>query len=295
VVDYVLELRGPGENGGLPVLHFGNEGELMKSFSTAQLSPPIVGHPGVRFLSFRGPALGRRGDVTLWISADRHKGKPLPMLLLLHGVFDSHWGWWMRGAVVESAIAMVQRGELPPIAIAMPSDGLWGDGSAYVRHGNEDAETWIVKDVVQSVKHFFPSVETGKFFLSGSSMGGFAALRLGCKYADRVAGISAHSSITRIEQMPWFVPHSKSDYVTGRGEKLDILYWAAQNSKMLPPIRFDCGRKDTLFQANRKLHHELTKLGIAHTFEEFQGGHEWSYWRRHVRDTLRFVNRVAAT
>jgi putative tributyrin esterase len=91
------------------------------------------------------------------------------------------------------------------------------------------------------------------------------------------------------------VPHSKSDFVTGRGEKLDILYWAARNSKMLPPIRFDCGRKDTLFQANRKLHHELTKLGIAHTFEEFQGGHEWSYWRRHVRDTLRFVNRVAAT
>jgi putative tributyrin esterase len=267
----------------------------MKNFSTAQLSAPIVGHPGVRFLSLRGAALGRRGDVTLWISADRRKGKPLPLLVLLHGVFDSHWGWWMRGAVVESARVMVQREELPPIAIAMPSDGLWGDGSGYVRHENEDAERWIVEDVVQSVKHISPAVETKKFFLSGLSMGGFGALRLGCKYADRVAGISAHSSITRIEQMRWFTPHSKRDYMTEGEKNLDILYWAARNAKILPPIRFDCGRKDPLFDANRKLHGALTQLGIAHTFEEFQGGHEWPYWRRHVRDTLRFVNRITTT
>jgi enterochelin esterase-like enzyme len=266
----------------------------MKSFVDAQLSPPIVGHPGVRFLSFRGSALRRRGDVTLWIPPGSHKEKSLPLLVLLHGIFDSHWGWWMRGAVVESARAMVRHGQLPPIAIVMPSDGLWGDGSGYVPHGNEDAETWIVKDVVQCIKHFFPLMETGKFFLSGLSMGGFGALRLGCKYADRVAGISAHSSITRIEQMLRFVPHSKRDYMDRRGEDLDILYWAARNSEILPPIRFDCGKDDPLFHANRRLHEEFTKLGIAHVFEEFPGGHEWSYWRRHIRDTLRFVNRVVA-
>jgi S-formylglutathione hydrolase FrmB len=56
----------------------------------------------------------------------------------------------------------------------------------------------------------------------------------------------------------------------------------------LPALRFDCGTEDPLLEANRALHRGLAAAGIAHTYEEFPGGHEWPYWERHLEDSLRF-------
>jgi enterochelin esterase-like enzyme len=56
----------------------------------------------------------------------------------------------------------------------------------------------------------------------------------------------------------------------------------------LPPLRLDCGRDDFLIEANRALHQRLHRAGIAHLYEEFPGGHDWSYWSRHLEDTLLF-------
>ena len=56
----------------------------------------------------------------------------------------------------------------------------------------------------------------------------------------------------------------------------------------LPPVRFDCGKEDLLIEPNRKLHTQLTEAGIAHTYEEFDGIHEWKYWEDHLADSLLF-------
>jgi enterochelin esterase-like enzyme len=38
----------------------------------------------------------------------------------------------------------------------------------------------------------------------------------------------------------------------------------------------------------------LRERGIAHDYAEHAGGHDWTYWRRHVADSLTFVGtRVA--
>ena len=125
-------------------------------------------------------------------------------------------------------------------------------------------------------------------------MGGYGAIRLGMKYADRVAGISAHSSITRIEQLKDHVQQPISEFVWSGAANVDILHWARQNSERIPPLRLDCGREDPLLAGNRALHATLVEAGIEHVYEEFEGGHTWDYWRTHLLQTLRFVSSLEA-
>jgi len=178
--------------------------------------------------------------------------------------------------------------------IAMPSDGLWGDGSGYVPHAQADYEKWIVDDIPRCLRELFPQLHPQKFLLAGLSMGGYGALRLGMKYASQVQGISAHSSITKAEQLSQFIPYPARAFQYAGDVDTDLLHWAKVNRDMLPPIRFDCGTEDSLLEPNRALDRALTELHVPHVYEEFRGGHDWQYWTQHVRRTLAFCKRVLA-
>ena len=176
--------------------------------------------------------------------------------------------------------------------IAMPSDGLWGDGSGYVPHAHANYEKWIIDDIPACVRELFPQLHPEKFFLAGLSMGGFGALRLGMKYASRVQGISAHSSVTDVEQLPRFIPCPATAFKYAGEVDTNLLRWARTNREHLPPIRFDCGTDDPLIEANRELHRALANMQVPHEYQEFPGGHDWPYWTEHVRRTLSFCKRV---
>jgi len=258
-------------------------------FRNANLSEALNAE-GVRFATFYSPALGRRGDVTLYVP--EAGGDELPLLILLHGVYGSHWNWWVFGHAPQTAGAMIRSGAIRPFAIAMPSDGLWGEGSGYVAHRDFDAEAWIVNDVPEFVGEVLPRVRTDRFYLAGLSMGGFGALRMGMKHAAKVKGISAHSAVTRIEDLQAFVQEPLEEYLAAGEPNADILHWARTNRDLLAPIRFDCGIEDSLLEGNRALHQALESGRIPHRYEEFSGGHTWEYWQEHVRNTLQFVSAI---
>jgi len=257
------------------------------------LSEELPGHPGVRMLTLYSPALRGRGDVTLYLPPAVAE-RPVPLLILMHGVYGSHWNWWALGNLPGIAREMLAAGEIVPFAVAMPSDGLWSDGSGYVTHKGFDAESWILDDVPGCVHELFPHIQVDRIFLAGLSMGGFGALRIGAKHASRVAGISAHSAVTRLEDLRQFVQDSiEKDLALGKRDA-DLLYWMRRNRSDLPPIRFDCGTEDSLLAANRALHEALLRARIPHGYEESSGGHDWAYWQQHVRTTLRFVSQIAS-
>jgi enterochelin esterase-like enzyme len=217
----------------------------------------------------------------------------VPLLILLHGVYGSHWVWTLKGGAHRAAFELVRNHAIRPLVIAMPSDGLWGDGSGYYSHDGEDYERWIMEDVVGSVREVATCVdEASPLFVSGLSMGGYAALRLGAKYAERVAGISAHSAITRLQQLSKFIEEPLPDYAGQAKEDLDLLTWMTRKRNTLPPLRFDCGTADDLVEANRELHGALQAEGVPHSYEEFPGEHNWQYWQKHIYDTLLFVEAV---
>jgi putative tributyrin esterase len=268
---------------------------MTKQFPNAQLSCALPGNENLRFLNFRSEALGYRGDILIFTPPEFERLERVPLLLLLHGVYGCQWNWWLNGEIDATAIGMLRDRTMAPMMIAMPSDGLWGDGSGYVPHVHANYEQWIVDDIPQCLGEQFPQLHCEKFFIAGLSMGGYGAMRLGMKYAPRIQGISAHSSITHVSQLPKFIPYPVEAFLHAGELDTDLLHWAKVNRGHLSPLRFDCGTEDSLLEANRELHCELMRLNVPHAYQEFPGGHDWPYWTAHIRETLAFCKAVLDT
>ncbi|MEO6817925.1 MAG: hypothetical protein ABI177_14625 [Edaphobacter sp.] len=93
-----------------------------------------------------------------------------------------------KGGGHRTARCMMEAGEIEPMVIAMPSDGLGRDGSGYLTHPNaEDAEQWIVDEVPFIARLAAPALGcNAEVAIAGLSMGGYGALRLGAKSAQNV-------------------------------------------------------------------------------------------------------------
>ena len=268
---------------------------MSEPFASVELSDPRFERDGLRVITVASRALGRRADLCVWTPPLGATSAPLPLIILLHGAAGSAWSWPLRGGAHLTAGRLIETEEIAPVALAMPSDGMWGLGSGYVAHADADYERWIVDEVPAAAALADDHVTAASpLTIAGLSMGGFGALRLGAKYPDRFRGISAHSSVTTLGRLAE-ATGDRLDGLPGFGQPDGTaLHWLELNAARLPPLRFDCGTDDHLLPGNRALHAALDARGIEHQYEEFAGGHDWPYWRLHLADTLRFLD-VAAT
>ena len=253
-----------------------------------ELSDPLLEWGGLRFVTVKSGHLHGRGDLLLYVPEAVARLSRVPAVILLHGVYGSAWSWALKGAVHLTAARLIAAGEIPPMVLAMPSDGLWGDGTGYLRQDRADYEAWIAADVPAVVRHVVPQTAGGAIGLSGLSMGGYAALRVGAKYGrTHFAAISAHSACTKLEDLYEFVTEAPEEFtgVQGSHAVMDLIFAQRNN---VPALRFDCGTEDLLLERNRALSKSLQAIHVPHEYAEFPGGHTWEYWREHVADTLRF-------
>lgn len=259
-------------------------------FHTLCLSDPRFESDGLRCVTVKSAALRGRGDVTVWTPA---AARPVALVVLLHGVYGSHWCWALQGGAHRTAQRLIDAGEIPPLALAMPSDGLRADGTGYLRHGDAiDYERWIADEVPIAARAALPGLpDDATMFIAGLSMGGFGALRIGARYPDRFRGIAGHSSITHVSQMRRFIEEDVASFGTDPADA-SVLDAIVAAGPALPPLRLDCGVDDELLGANRDLHGALLARQVVHTYDEFPGGHDWMYWEAHVADTLRFFGRL---
>jgi putative tributyrin esterase len=249
---------------------------------------------GLSFLTVKSRALRGRADVTLYVPEQARALRDVPLVILLHGAYGSHWNWSVMGGAHRTAQRLIGRGQIPPLALAMPSDGLWGDGSGYLPHAEQNFEKWIAEDVPHWARAAAACLSADSpLFLCGLSMGGFGALRIGAKYPAGYRGLSAHSSITHFDQMKMYVEEDAGRF-GAPAQDYSVLETMLRNRAALPPFRFDCGVGDPLLKHNRQLHLDLEAQGIAHHYEEFPGGHDWNYWAAHVEDSLRFFGGILA-
>jgi len=257
-------------------------------FRTSEISDPTFESNNLRWITIKSKHLKGRGDICVFVPPLEGLSH-VPLIILLHGVYGSAWSWSQQGGAHLTAWELIKKGEIAPMVIAMPSDGLWGDGSGYLPHNQKDFERWIVDDVPEAVLQNIPMVsKTSPLCLSGLSMGGFGALRLGFKYAPKFKAISAHSSITHLDQLSLFVEEELGNFTQADAHEHSVLGILDNGVDKLPKIRFDCGTEDPLIEHNRALHNALEKRNIPHEYQEFRGGHEWPYWQKHVVDTLLF-------
>lgn len=55
-----------------------------------------------------------------------------------------------------------------------------------------------------------------------------------------------------------------------------------------PKLMVLCGTVDFLYADNVRFHKEAKALGIAHTYREAPGDHEWPYWDKAIQYTFHF-------
>ncbi len=264
----------------------------MSTFRTIELSDPRFEPYQLRFLTVKTPNLRGRGDICVFVPEGDHQGQELPVVILLHGVYGSAWCWAFKTGVHLQVSEMIRQSEIPPMAIAMPSDGLWEDGSGYLPHNELNFEKWVIEDVPGVLKEHIKGIgKNSPLFICGLSMGGFGALRMGAKYGNQFKGIAAHSAITSLSQMKLFVEEDIADYEQKNKTDEDVFETIVHYRQNLPPIRFDCGREDELIQYNRQLHHRLEEQNINHDFAENTGNHEWGYWEGQIKKSFLFFGR----
>lgn len=261
----------------------------MKKFRTVEVSDPRFESNYLRFITVKSNHLQGRSDICVFVPPNLDPAKSCPVVMLLHGVYGNSWIWAYKTGVHLQVLKMIQNKELPEMIIAMPSDGLWGDGSGYLPHHDQDFEKWIAEDVPELLQQYIDGVTAGSpFFISGLSMGGFGALRIGVKHHPKFRAVSGHSSITELQQMKLFVEEDLTNYKQTDAADESVFETILRHREHLPPIYFDCGKEDLLIDHNRDLHFKLDQANIKHTYKEYPGGHEWAYWEKHVKNSLLF-------
>lgn len=266
-------------------------GRAAPVFRTVEVSDPALTPEGLIFVTVKSTALGRRADLTLYRPPQAEGGRSLPIVLLLHGVYGSHWAWAFKGGAHRTAQRLIDIGTLPPLVLAMPSDGLWGDGSGYVRHADHDAERWIVDEVPAAACAALAECDAhSPLAIAGLSMGGFAALRLAGRYPQRFRAAAGLSSITEASQLDALIEEPRHGWACAPADTC-VLDALCQAGAALPALRLSCGTDDVLLPANQALHAALAAADIAHEYAEHPGGHDWGSWGSQLEDTLRFLVR----
>jgi S-formylglutathione hydrolase FrmB len=263
-------------------------------FRTIERSDPAIAATGLDFVTVKSAALGRRADVTVFVPPAARDVANLPIVILLHGVFGSHWAWALKGAAHLTAARLIAEGALPPVALLMPSDGLRGDGSGYVAHAQQDAERWIIDEVPLLAREIVDGCTArSPLLMAGLSMGGFGALRLAGKYRQRMTAAAALSAMTDVAQFDQLIEESTAGWSAAPADRSVLAALSETgDSAALPPIRFACGRDDPCLAANRELHRALQQSGVAHQYVEEDGDHDWPYWAGALDATLRFFGDV---
>lgn len=264
----------------------------MKSFRTIEHSDPAIAMDGLEFVTVKSRALRRRADVSVYVPPAARDTTDLPVVVLLHGVYGSHWAWGLKGGAHRTAARLITERALPPVALLMPSDGLWGDGSGYVKHADHDAECWIIDEMPALACAIIPACSArSPLLVAGLSMGGFGALRLAGKYPERLAAAAGLSSVTEASQFDSLIEEDRGGWSDDPADR-SVLAALTGATGPLPPLRIDCGLDDPYLEANRALHRALQAAGIMHQYGEDAGGHDWEYWSRALEHALRFFGQV---
>ncbi|MBD1390987.1 alpha/beta fold hydrolase [Neiella sp. HB171785] len=256
-----------------------------------EVSDTAYSEANVSTITVNSSHIQGRCDISIYNSVASGK-TDVPIVVLLHGVYGSHWVWMRLGGVHQVYQQLKAQG-LGDFVLVMPSDGGLWEGSAYLPLPQGNFERWIVDDVIDTaVEHCQCVTTNSRVYLTGLSMGGYGTLRLGAKYPERFAGLSAHSSVTSLADLQQFVEYPVSDYQCADANEADLLHWFSRNRAKVAPLRMDCGEEDSLFASNMELSKHLSELNIEHEFSVYSGGHEWPYWNRHIATTLRFFNQL---
>lgn len=244
-------------------------------------------------VTLHSPSNDRRIEHWVWCPERSSVGaQPWPMLLLLHGVYDSASCWWQKGGAHVTAHHLVSSGSVPPFVLVMAGDTGASQGSGYLdwHDGTCAAETYLLDELLPWCDDNLP-VAGAERWIAGLSMGGFGALSLALRRPGTFASASAMSGFFDPVRLFDFVPDAAPRmWGTGGGEaEFDVRRLVANPARRAQlRLAFDCGTEDPLREESAALHRELVDLEVSHEYATHPGGHDWDYWSSRLPDHIRF-------
>jgi S-formylglutathione hydrolase FrmB len=211
---------------------------------------------------------------------------PSGVLYLLHGLGEDDGAWLRRSAVGELA-------EGRALALVMPFLGAsFGVDEA---HGRAYG-TFLARELADLVqRHLGLSAPSGRTFVAGVSMGGYAAVRWALTTPARFAAAASLSGSLdiadpeRYRRRPQLMARLFGDRPAA-GSADDLLALAALRAEPGPALYVACGRDDAghLAEAGRFVAAART-AGRDVTLDVGPGGHDWAYWDAAIRRVLAWL------
>jgi enterochelin esterase family protein len=199
-----------------------------------------------------------------------------PVLYLLHGSGDNDTHWMHIGRANVIADNLLADGKTEPMLIVMP------DGHVRERPpGMPDEKTRaelrraFEKDLLG---HVVPLIESNyrvrtnsaSRAIAGLSMGSGQSLYVGLGHTAEFAWIGGFSGALRAD-----------DPVLG-----ELRATPAKANERLKLLWLAIGKEDRGLENKRELSAALKEMGVRHEYQETDGAHRWSVWRRYLAEFL---------
>jgi putative tributyrin esterase len=181
-------------------------------------------------------------------------------------------------------------------------------------------DDYIARDLVQFTdKKYRTQAERAHRAIAGLSMGGYGAMSLALGYPEVFSAAASHSGVIsplfegpkpfKGENPVWAPDGASLKNGWGRfwssigpafgkdttawwsrdpGRRLEKLV-AKHGVAAVPALFVDCGTEDGLIDESRVFRWVAEKNGVAVTYHEWPGEHNWAYWRAHVPESLSWI------
>ncbi len=220
--------------------------------------------------------------------------KRYQVVFMLHGWPGGDGNWSGQGHADETLDTLIDEHRIPELIAVIPNGnghGMLGR-SLYVNaaDGRCNMADFISHDLVAWADSTLRTIRDRRARgIIGLSDGGTGAINLAFRHPELFSRCAGHSGDYDL-QLAW-----DNRRIFGEGKDAQRLlaeYSPALYVEWIAPalhaltIYFDVGAHDPELESNRELDRELTRLGIPHTYREYPGGHNWSFWRGHLDDSL---------
>src|SRR4026209_459164 len=260
----------------------------------------------LEYKSFPSKLLGRELKYGVYLpnSYSTSPAKKYPVLYFLHGLFEDETRWSSRGQTDQIMDRTIAEGKIGEFIVAIPYGG-----TSFYTNMRDASEKW--EDAI--VTEFLPMIESSYRVnatratrgISGTSMGGYGALKIAMKHPDLFGSASSHSVVLLQDLSAAKVSAGRLarfqmlfDRIYGINQ--DLTYWESNNPMTLAKdtkklnglkLYFDCGTEDDFgFEVGaRQLDEQLTKAGYPHESHLYPGRHGWDFAKLHTSESLLFL------
>lgn len=221
--------------------------------------------------------------------------RPMKTLFLLHG-YSGHCNDWMTNSIITELAGKYN------LAVVMPS----GDNSFYLNTAGSgyQYEDYITTELVQYIRKTFGlAMKPEDTFIGGLSMGGFGALHSGLAHPElygKMFGLSSALIINDIDHLTrekaetllcdfdyYRFVFGDMDHIKETDKDPEhIVKRRLAAGETLQPIYMACGTEDFLIENNRSFHDFLVKEGVAVTYKESEGIHDWKFWNEYIEPAI---------